>query len=147
MKKNILLLFITLSSFFFYAQKKELTPQEEAIEIEGVEDIPIYPGCEKKDKALHKKCLEHKIKSLFIRNFNTKIAKALKLKPSSYATYVIFTINKKGIVSNIGAIGFHYKLEKEGVRVAKLLPKMKPGKNNGKVVAVKYTYPVIITIE
>jgi len=136
-----------LSSSFFYAQKKELTPKEETVDIANVEEAPIYPGCGKKDKALHKKCLKDKIKSLFTRNFSTKISKSLKLKPSSYATYVIFTINKKGVVSNIGAIGYHYKLEKEGVRVAKLLPKMKPGKVNGKVVAVKYTHPVLITIE
>ncbi len=147
MKKILVFLFIILIPLSFYAQKKELTPLDNAIELSKVEEAPIYPGCEKKDKALHKKCFEDKIKSLFTRNFNTKIAKILKLEPSSYATYVIFTINKKGVVSNSGAIGFHYKLEKEGVRVAKLLPKMKPGKNNGKIVAVKYTYPVIITIE
>jgi len=147
MKKTFLLLFLTLHTLFFFAQKKELTVQDEAIEIVNVENAPIYPGCEKKDKSLHKKCLQNKIKDHFTRNFNTRIAKSLKLEPSSYATYVIFNINKKGVVSNISAIGFHYKLEKEGIRVAKLLPKIKPGKNNGKIVAVKYTYPVIITIE
>lgn len=147
MKKNIFLLLLSLSSFCFYAQKKELTPEDKVIDFLKVDKAPIYSGCEKKDITLQKKCFQNKIKSHFTRNFNTKIAKNLKLESGSYATYVIFTINKKGVISNIGAIGFHYKLEKEGIRVAKLLPKIKPGKKNGKVVAVKYTYPVIITIE
>ncbi|MDA8762380.1 energy transducer TonB [Flavobacteriaceae bacterium] len=41
----------------------------------------------------------------------------------------------------------HPKLQKEAIRIIKLLPKMKPGRQRGKAVGVKYTLPMRIEVE
>jgi protein TonB len=38
-------------------------------------------------------------------------------------------------------------LQKEATRIIKKLPKMKPGKQRGKAVGVKYTLPMRIDVE
>ncbi len=58
---------------------------------------------------------------------------------------VTFIVNRDGSLSDMKAIGrvSHPALEKEALRVMKLLPKWMPGKQNGKPVRVQYTVPII----
>ena len=56
-------------------------------------------------------------------------------------------VNTKGEVVDIKARGPHPKLEKEAQRVAKTLPKMKPGIQNHKPVGVTYTLPIVFQVE
>ena len=58
-----------------------------------------------------------------------------------------FKISKTGSITDVRARGPHARLEKEAVRVVKLLPKMIPGKQRGRPVGVKYTLPVTLLVE
>ena len=59
----------------------------------------------------------------------------------------MFTIDENGVVTDIQSRGPHPKLEKEAERVVKLLPKMEPGKQRKQNVKVKYTLPIVFTVQ
>ncbi|QED38638.1 energy transducer TonB [Antarcticibacterium arcticum] len=124
---------------------------EEVEEIEEVpffvvEQIPLYPGCENmKVKAEQKKCMENKIHSLFSKEFNTGISEQMGLN-GIYRIFVVFKISATGDVVEIKTRGPNARLELEAERVAKLLPKMTPGKQRGKPVAVSYSLPIVFTV-
>ncbi len=54
-----------------------------------------------------------------------------------------FIIEKDGSVTNVKSINSVYpSLDNEAVRVFQNMPKWEPGKQNGKPVRVRYTYPI-----
>jgi len=112
-----------------------------------IEDVPIFPGCEKLDKNLQKMCLQNQIKKHVAANFNTDLANELGLDAGKKKVYVVFKIDKNGEVVDLRARGPHKRLEMEAMRVVKLLPKMIPGKLRGKNVGVKYTLPITLLVE
>ncbi len=59
----------------------------------------------------------------------------------------MFKIDEKGNITDIRARAPHIKLEEEAIRVMKLLPKMIPGKQKGKTVAVLYSLPIAFNVE
>lgn len=62
--------------------------------------------------------------------------------------YVRFIINKNGKISKAGVIrSIHPDLDKEALRLIKLLPKWKPAIHNGKIVSLWKTLPVNFIIE
>ncbi|MFK5890369.1 MAG: M56 family metallopeptidase [Flavobacteriaceae bacterium] len=110
-----------------------------------IDQAPIYPGCENAPEQ--RKCLSENITKLISQNFNFRLANNLDLKPGHKRIFVMFTINKNGKVTDVRARAPHKKLEIEAIRVIKLIPQLKPGiKNNGKVVAVKYSLPIVFNI-
>lgn len=61
--------------------------------------------------------------------------------------YVRFVVNKKGKVERESVIrAIHPLLDKEALRVVKSFPAWKPGMQNGKVVNVWYTVPIVFKI-
>ena len=133
----------------------EIEEIEEAVEEEEVledvpfaiiEDAPVFPGC-KGTKAQKKACLQQKIDKHVKRKYNSSLAGDLGLDPGRKRVYVQFKIDKTGSITQIRARGPHARLEKEAVRVVKLLPKMIPGKQRGRPVGVKYTLPVTLLVE
>jgi len=133
----------------------EIEEIEEAVEEEEVvedvpfaiiEDAPVFPGC-KGTKAQKKQCLQDKIKKHVNRKYNTGLAGDLGLDPGKKRVYVQFKISKTGSITDVRARGPHARLEKEAIRVVKLLPKMIPGKQRGRPVGVKYTLPVTLLVE
>ncbi len=129
----------------------EFEEEEEEEKIEEVpfvlvENIPIYPGCENiKEKEAQMKCMTEKIDALVKREFNTQIGEELGLI-GRHRIFVVFTINEKGKVDNIKTRGPHRKLEEEAERVIKLLPKMSPGRQRDRPVAVSYSLPILFEI-
>lgn len=133
----------------------EIEEIEEAVEEEEVvedvpfaiiEDAPVYPGC-KGTKSQKKQCLQDKIRKHVNRKYNTGLAGDLGLDPGKKRVYVQFKISKTGTITDVRARGPHARLEKEAIRVVKLLPKMVPGKQRGRPVGVKYTLPVTLLVE
>ena len=54
-----------------------------------------------------------------------------------------FIVEKDGSISNVKVVKpVNEAIDAEAVRVVEMMPKWKPGKQNGKVVRVKYTIPV-----
>jgi periplasmic protein TonB len=57
--------------------------------------------------------------------------------------YVGFVVNKDGVISDVKVLrGILAECDNEAVRVIKLMPPWKPGKQNGRFVNVRYTVPL-----
>jgi hypothetical protein len=111
-----------------------------------VDKVPVYPGCSG-DQTTLRKCLQENISNYINKNFNADLANHLNLQSGVKRIFVLFTINKEGIITGIRARAPHIKLEEEAIRVIKLLPKMIPGKENGENVGVKYSLPIAFNVE
>ena len=118
---------------------------KDAIGFAQIDQVPIYPGCE--DTKDQKKCLVQKIMSHVSDNFDFSVSKNLGLEAGKKKVYVQFKIDKTGAVVDVRARAPHKELEKEAIRVVSSLPKMKPGEENGKKVAVKYTLPITFVVD
>jgi protein TonB len=128
---------------------EEVVEEEEVIEdvpFAIIEDAPIFPGC-KGTKAQLKQCLQDEIQRHVSKKYNTGLAGELGLDPGKKKVYVQFKISKTGAITEVVARGPHARLEKEAIRVVEMLPKMIPGKQRGRAVAVKYTLPITLQVE
>lgn len=145
-------------------ESTETNQEEEIVEIEEVEDVeeeeeiadvpfavienvPVFPGCEKSGgNAAKKKCMSDKVKRFVTRKFNTDLASELGLT-GIQRIYVQFKINKTGNVVGVNARAPHPRLKKEAIRVVSALPKMTPGRQRGKSVGVLYSLPIIFQVQ
>lgn len=131
-------------------EEVEVEEVEEDIEVpfSVIENVPIFPGCEKKSgNAAKKACMSEKVQKLVNRKFNKDLASDLGLQAGKKRIFVSFKIDKNGNVVQVGARGPHPALEKEAKRVIGLLPKMKPGKQRGKAVIVPYSLPIVFQVQ
>jgi len=110
-----------------------------------IEEVPVFPGCQGDDEAM-KKCFSDSIKEHFDQHFNSELGNTLNLSQGRHRIYAMFTINRRGNVTNIRIRAPHRKLEEETERVLRLLPRMIPGKQRNRPVSVKYTLPIAISV-
>jgi len=134
-------------SYEDYVAYRKSQPVKENTSTEGVafsaiETVPTYPGCENLDNAAAKKCMSEQITNFINQNFDTNAVKPYAEKGTN-RIYVRFAITKDGTIENIQARASSSELVEEGKRVVALLPKMKPGENDGKPVNVLYSLPII----
>jgi len=129
-------------------EEVEVEEIEEDIEVPFavIENVPIYPGCEKGNNDAKRKCMSDKINKFVQKKFNTDLAGDLGLTGRQRIN-VIFKIDKKGDVVGVRSRAPHPRLEKEAARVINLLPKMKPGKQRGKAVTVPYSLPIVFQVQ
>ena len=137
-------------SYEDYVEYRKSQPEKENTSTEGIpftaiETVPTYPGCENLDNAAAKKCMSEQIKNFINQNFDTNAVKPYAEKGTN-RIYVRFAITKEGTVENIQARASSPELVEEGKRVVALLPKMKPGENDGKPVDVLYSLPIIFQV-
>lgn len=111
-----------------------------------IEEVPVFPGCSG-TKAQKKACLNKKLQRHIQRNFNAELANELGLSPGKKRIYVQFKIDKDGSITNVMARAPHPRLKKEAERVARKIPKMKPGRQRGRAVRVGYTLPITFNVE
>ncbi|QTD39146.1 energy transducer TonB [Polaribacter batillariae] len=111
-----------------------------------IEDVPVFPGC-KGDKKELKDCFSKMVQKHFSRKFDAELPNELGLSSGKKRVFIGFKIDKKGNVVDIQARAPHPKIKDEVVKVMKLLPKMKPGKQRGKPVGVKYSIPFTLLVE
>ncbi|TXE06365.1 energy transducer TonB [Seonamhaeicola algicola] len=111
-----------------------------------IENVPVFPGCEKGSNNEKRACMSKKISQFVNKKFNTELASDLGLSGRQRIN-VIFKIDKTGTVTGIRARAPHPGLEKEAKRVIGMLPKMKPGKQRGKPVNVPYSLPIIFQVQ
>lgn len=144
----------------------EVEEEEEIIEdvpFKIIEDVPVFPGCVGNKQQL-RSCLQDKITQHVSINFNADLASDLGLAPGScieyddnykcikhamkiYRIFIMFKIDKAGDIVDVMARAPHERLKEEAIRVIKLLPKMKPGKQRGRPVGVKYSLPIAFKVE
>jgi protein TonB len=129
-------------------EEVEVEEVEEDIDVpfSVIENVPIFPGCEKGNNQQKRDCMSQKISQFVNKKFNTELASELGLSGRQRIN-VIFKIDKTGSITGIRARAPHPGLEKEAARVIGLLPKMKPGKQRGKPVNVPYSLPIIFQVQ
>lgn len=129
-------------------EEVEVEEVEEDIEVPFavIENVPVYPGCEKGNNAKKKACMSEKIQKFVQKKFNTELAGELGLSGRQRIN-VIFKIDKNGNVTGVRSRAPHPRLEKEAARVINMLPKMKPGKQRGKAVIVPYSLPIVFQVQ
>ena len=129
-------------------EEVEVEEVEEDIEVPFavIENVPVYPGCEKGNNAKKKACMSEKISKFVQKKFNTELAGELGLTGRQRIN-VIFKIDKNGNITGIRSRAPHPRLEKEAARVIGMLPKMKPGKQRGKAVIVPYSLPIVFQVQ
>lgn len=155
MKLNILLFFFVTSSITFAQenttelQLKDVNEASEEVSFAIIEQVPVYHGCDENmgNQAL-KQCMSSQISSIVGRKFNMNIARSLNLPEGKVRIIAMFKIDVNGEIKDIKVNAPHEELEKETIRVIKLIPKLdKPGYLRGKPVVVPYTLPIVFTIE
>ena len=137
------------------------TDQEEIIEVEDVEveddfddvdvpfavieDVPIYPGCEKVAKSERRACFQDQINKHIRKNFRyPEIAQEMGIQGR---VYVNFVIAKDGSITNVRMRGPDKNLEKEAARIISKLPSMTPGKQRGRPVRVPFSIPITFRLQ
>jgi protein TonB len=137
------------------------TDQEEIVEVDEVEieddfedvdvpfavieDVPIFPGCEKVAKSKRRECFQDQINKHIRKNFRyPEIAQEMGIQGR---VYVNFIISKDGSISNIRMRGPDKNLEKEAARIIGKLPSMTPGKQRGRPVRVPFSIPITFRLQ
>ncbi|MDH7445365.1 energy transducer TonB [Aquimarina sp. 2201CG14-23] len=126
---------------------KEDEEVPENVPFSVVEDVPIFPGCEKlKSNKERAACFSEKISKIISRKFNTDIGSEYGLN-GVQRIYTLFDVSADGTIQNIQVRAPHPKLKKEAERVIGLFPKMTPGKQRKIPVTVKYQLPIVFKVQ
>ena len=113
-------------------QQKGNTEPQDVFDV--VEDMPQYPGGM---QAM-----------LSFLQENITYPKDAQEKKISGRVLVTFVVEKDGSISNVETVKSVFpSLDEEAVRIVKAMPNWKPGKQNGKVVRVKYTLPISFSLK
>ena len=135
------------------------TDQEEIVEIVEVEeefedvdvpfavieDVPIFPGCERVAKSKRRDCFQEQINKHIRKNFRyPEIAQEMGIQGR---VYVNFVIDKDGSITSIRMRGPDKNLEKEAQRIIAKLPRMIPGKQRGRAVRVPFSIPITFRLQ
>ena len=137
------------------------TDQEEIVEVEDIdveddfedvdvpfaviEDVPIFPGCEKVAKSQRRACFQEQMNKHIRKNFRyPEIAQEMGIQGR---VYVQFVIAKDGSITSIRMRGPDKNLEKEAKRIISRLPRMTPGKQRGRAVRVPFSIPITFRLQ
>ena len=105
-----------------------------------IEDVPIFPGCERVAKSERRTCFQDQMNKHIRKNFRyPDIAQEMGIQGR---VYVNFIISKDGSITNIRMRGPDKNLENEAARIIGRLPKMTPGKQRGRAVRVPFSIPI-----
>ena len=165
--KFISVIFLLFISFHSNAQQSQSEGNNDnaIVPFEIIEEVPVFQGCIGTNKE-KRDCLSLEFRKIIARNFNQDLANCLEtetiynsekksyekackssLKPGKYVIYTFFLINKEGNIDRITTRGPHPILEEEAIRVLNKIPQMKPGKQKGKNINVKYSLPIVFMVE
>ena len=103
-------------------------------------EIPVFPGCEGLGSQLAKDCFNEKMQEHIAMHF-VYPQQALDQRISGVVK-MMMTINEQGYIENIKTKGPHPLLVNEAVRIVNLLPRLTPGRVNGKQADFPYSIPV-----
>ena len=128
---------------------EEVEVMEEEIDMDIpfaiIEDVPLFPGCERVPKSERRKCFQTQIQKHINKNFRyPEIAQEMGIQGR---VFVQFMIGKDGSISGIRTRGPDKNLEKEANRIISKLPKMTPGKQRGRPVRVPFSIPITFRLQ
>jgi protein TonB len=122
--------------------------EEEELDIDVpfavIEDVPIFPGCERVKKSERRDCFQEKMNKHIRKNFRyPEIAQEMGIQGR---VYVNFIIAKDGKITNIRMRGPDKNLENEAQRIISRLPSMIPGKQRGRPVRVPFSIYIFLIL-
>ena len=110
-----------------------------------IEDVPIFPGCERVKKSERRMCFQEKMNRHIRKNFRyPEIAQEMGIQGR---VYVQFVIAKDGSITGVRMRGPDKNLEKEAARIIGKLPRMTPGKQRGRPVRVPFSIPITFRLQ
>ncbi|WP_438961351.1 hypothetical protein [Nonlabens sp.] len=121
------------------ATKKDSISSKEAFKV--IEMPPVYPGCENLPRESQTKCMSQKVAKHIVKTIDVNIAQVTD-HTGFIRSYVNYEIDTTGTISKIRTSGKNKFLNLEAHRVMAQLPKVIPGMQLGKKVAVPYTIPI-----
>ena len=129
-----LFVFIFLAPQLIFSQQDSTTKTEEPI-FDGVaETMPEFPGGERA------------MMNFIIKNIqypSTAIEEGISGK-----VYIRFVVDKDGSITDVKVVrGVSTALDKEAIRVIKMMPKWIPGTQLGKPVRVMFTLPINFSLK
>jgi protein TonB len=139
-KLLLLLLFIPLVSFGQEIQKQNKTFDELKTNHLNIEDVPMFRSCKNVFKSQRRECFQNKMTKHIRKHFY--YPKYAFNRGIQGRVFVQFIIEKDGSISEIKTRGADKSLEKAALKIIKKLPKLIPGKANGKPVRVPYSIPI-----
>jgi len=105
-----------------------------------IEDVPLFPGCEKVAKSKRRKCFNEEMKKHIRKHFRyPSLEEEMGIEGK---VNVMFKIDVDGSITELQVRGPSKGLEKEATRIINKLPKMTPGKQRGKPVRVPFGQPI-----
>jgi protein TonB len=131
-----------------WATPPEPDPEPAPLYIAG--RMPHYNDCKDLEEEKRKKCTQEKMYEHFGEKI--KVPEIIKMKgKAKYKAHVYFEVSKSGEIVNVKMLEdknnkIPRELEREAFNAVKSLPKMIPGKNHGKRVSVRYSVPIVFTI-
>ena len=139
-KLLLLLLFIPLVSFGQEIQKQNKTFDELKTNHLNIEDVPMFRSCKNVFKSQRRECFQNKMTKHIRKHFY--YPKYAFNRGIQGRVFVQFIIEKDGSISEIKTRGADKSLEKAALKIIKKLPKLIPGKANGKPVRVPSSIPI-----
>lgn len=125
---------------------EEVAEEIEEVPFQAIQDVPIFPGCEKfKDNEQRKQCMSDGVQKFVMRRFNTDLGSDLGLSGVTRIS-VQFTVDEFGKITDIRTRAPEPELETEAKRVVSMLPQMTPGKQRNKAVRVIYQLPIVFQV-
>ena len=119
--------------------------QDKDVPFDIVEEVPVYPGCEKVPKSELRKCFQEQIQRHIARNFRYPME--AQTRNIQGRVFVQFMIAKEGCVAAIRTRGPHPLLEAEARRIISLLPRISPGLIDGEKVNVPFSIPITFKLQ
>ena len=128
-------------NFLNKLNQKEITKEE----YPKIEEIPVFPGCEKLKKTKLIECFQMKMQRHINKNF--RYPEFAQKNGIQGRVFIKFIIGVDGNITGIESRGPHPILERDAERIILLLPKMKPGKVNGLRVRVPLSIPITFRLK
>jgi protein TonB len=148
--KKILFNLLFVASNIFGQNTTEVVPardhtyeyEQEGIPFAVIEQIPLFPSCEKVEKTAQRECFYEQMQ--FHIKKNLKTPSEAENESQVIRVIVQFQIDKEGKVINITTrrSNFNGVYEAEVKRVIEKLPKFIPGTHKGKAVITSYALPI-----
>ena len=126
-------------------KSKRKKSNEKEIPFASIEDVPLFPGCEKVRKSKRRDCFQDKMNQHIVQNF--RYPEFAQKNGIQGRVFVQFFIEKDGNISGIRSRGPHGTLERAAERIIEKLPKMTPGYVNGLPVRVPFSIPITFKLQ
>lgn len=107
------------------------------------DEPPVFPGCENSGDI--RGCFQKSMQKHIFDNF--KYPQEAQEKGIQGRVNIMFTIDELGNITDIRKRGPDKSLEAEAERIIQLLPKLTPGKYDGKIVKTPFSIPITFKLQ